>query len=198
MILYLTLVYYFLDLDGNILQKSLHSIVMEDKVRKSIATMAEEVMSGLFVVNVSGALLQAIFTWLVLDLMGVKCVFLYALSAAFFKIVPLASTWLVGLIASVQLFLQQWRRITNQDDSASTDLTGSITNATLCLILYSYVDARLSAEVLERQLNLVDPMVLYMSAFLGLYAFGLAGILYGPLLVSMGTIYYHATYKWQS
>lgn len=68
--------------------------------------MAEEVMSGLFVVNVSGAFLQAIFTWLVLDLMGVKCVFLYALGAAFFKTVPLASTWLVGLIASVQLFLQ--------------------------------------------------------------------------------------------
>lgn len=52
---------------------------------------------------------------------------------------------------------------------------------------------RLSNDILVRQIGMADPTVLYMSYFLGLYAFGLTGILYGPLLVCMGTIFYETS-----
>ena len=59
-------------------------------------------------------------------------------------------------------------------------------------MIYSYVDSRLATDILIRQMSWVDPTMLYMSVFLGLYAFGITGIVYGPLLVSMITIFYHA------
>ena len=54
--------------------------------------MAIDVIVGLFAVTTFGAILQAIYTWLILDMFGVSCIYLYALVAAFFKTVPLAST----------------------------------------------------------------------------------------------------------
>ena len=99
-ILYMTLVYFFLDLDGNIISVSLESVVTDVQVRDYVSTMAQEVIAGLFVVNTSGAILQAVYTWLIFDFMGVKCVYLYALIGAFFKTVPFTSTWLVGLVAT--------------------------------------------------------------------------------------------------
>ena len=62
-------------------------------------------MTGLFITNISGAALQAAYTWMIFDFMGVKCVYLYALMAAFFKTVPFTSNFLLGLVASIQLYL---------------------------------------------------------------------------------------------
>ena len=110
MILYLTLVYFFLDLDKNIVDICLRSVAMEKAKRTRVAQMTREVLTGLLEANLSGAILQAVYTWMILDLMGVKCVYLYALTCAFFKTAPFASTWLVGLVASIQLFLQEWKK----------------------------------------------------------------------------------------
>ena len=63
--------------------------------------------------------------------------------------------------------------------------------AGLLIVLYSYVNAKLETDILMRQMTWVDPTMLSMSFWLGLYAFGLTGIVYGPLLVSMITIFYH-------
>jgi len=104
-ILYLTLVLYFLDLDGSIMSRSLRSIVVEQEVRMHIESEAKEMIAGLFVINFKGALLQAIYTGMILDIFGVKCVFLYALVAAFLKTVPFMSTWLVGLVSALQFLL---------------------------------------------------------------------------------------------
>ena len=163
---------------------------MEKAKRTRVAQMTREVLTGLFVANLSGAILQAVYTWMILDLMGVKCVYLYALTCAFFKTAPFASTWLVGLVASIQLFLQEWKKCVADQESS---WTWPLLQASILLLIYSYVDNRLATDILLRQLTWSDPTVLTMSVFLGLYAFGPAGILYGPLLVSMGSIFYHAS-----
>ena len=100
-VLYLTLVYFFLDMDGSIVSTSLRTVIVEEEIRNKIETDLKELIAGLFVMNVYGALLQATYTWILLDFMGVNCVYLYALFTAFFKTVPFASVWLVGLVASI-------------------------------------------------------------------------------------------------
>ena len=95
------LVFFFLDLDGNIVQDSLQSVVIEKDLKKKVITIAQEVVSGLFIANMSGALIQAAYTWILLDFFGVKCVYLYSLTAALIKTVPFASTSLVGVVAAI-------------------------------------------------------------------------------------------------
>ena len=58
------------------------------------------------------------------------------------------------------------------------------------IALYYYVDSSITNDILLRYINRVDPTAMYMSVFLGLYEFGLAGIIYGPLLVLMGSLVY--------
>ena len=77
------------------------------------------------------------------------------------------------------------------DDTGSW--TGPLIKASLLFIAYSYVDMRVASDIFLRRMNLVDPTVLYMSCFLGLYAFGISGIIYGPLLVSTGAVIYQAS-----
>ena len=65
--------------------------------------MTEDIVTGLFETNMSGAFLQAAYTWMILDFFGVNCVYLYSLTAAFFKIVPFTTPLIVIIIAAVQL-----------------------------------------------------------------------------------------------
>ena len=88
-------------MDGNIVSTSLRTVVVEEEIRNKIETELKELIAGLFVMNVYGALLQATYTWILLDFMGVNCVYLYALFTAFFKTVPFVSVWMVGLVASI-------------------------------------------------------------------------------------------------
>ena len=90
--LYLTLSYYFLDLDYDLLDNCLKGLAVEnDDVREKVVMMAIDVIKGLFAMNIVGAILQAVYTWLILDAFGVSCIYLYGLVAAFFKTVPFAS-----------------------------------------------------------------------------------------------------------
>jgi len=56
--------------------------------------------------------------------------------------------------------------------------------------VYSFVDGRLATDIFEKKLLKINSAMLGMSVFLGLYAFGFQGIIYGPLLIGLGhTIY---------
>jgi hypothetical protein len=51
------------------------------------------------------------------------------------------------------------------------------------LIAYSYLDGKLSEDVLKKDIKGIYPYVLGVSALVGFYSFNFTGILYGPLLV---------------
>ena len=67
-----------------------------------------------------------------------------------------------------------------------------VLEASFLFAAYFIVDWKMATDMHERHVTRVDPTVLYTSVFMGLYEFGLAGIIYGPLLVLMGTVVYHA------
>lgn len=101
--------------------------------------------------------------------------YIYAFVAATFKIIPLVSTSLLGILAFFQMYF-----------SAMSSFFYSF----LVCAIYTIVDSKLSNDIFERELPSVNPFLLGMSAFMGLYAFDLSGILYGPLLLCMGKISY--------
>lgn len=52
------------------------------------------------------------------------------------------------------------------------------------------MDGRLATDIFEKKLKKVNSAMVGMSVFLGLYAFGFEGIIYGPLLIALGHIIY--------
>ena len=56
--------------------------------------------------------------------------------------------------------------------------------------VYTFVDGRLATDIFEKKLKKINSAILGMSVFLGLYAFGFQGIIYGPLLIGLGHVIY--------
>ena len=91
-----------------------------------------------------------------MDFCQVDYVFLYCLSAAFFRVVPFVSTVMIGVVAACHCYC-----------SSEGNLVLSIGLA----LVYAYVDSRLSTDILEKKFH--NSAYLGMSVFLGLYAFGM-------------------------
>ena len=97
-------------------------------------------------------------------------VFLYCFLAAFFRTVPFISTMSIGFMAGVQCFFK---------NECSLPFSIGI------FATYCFVDSRLSSDIFEIKLQTISSALLGMSVFLGLYAFGIEGIIYGPLLIAI-------------
>jgi hypothetical protein len=85
------------------------------------------------------------------------------------------SSWVLGAVASLQIYysgLHKWEF------------------SVFIFILYNIVDYKLSNDILEREISLVNPFLLGISVFMGYYSFDISGILYGPLLFCMMKICY--------
>jgi len=88
---------------------------------------------------------------------GIPYSYLYCLIAATFKTIPIVSTSFVGILGSMHCYFSY------------QDLKSSLIMA----CVYLYVDQRIAKDIFEKQVSLVDPTIVGMSVFLGLYAFGL-------------------------
>jgi predicted PurR-regulated permease PerM len=107
------------------------------------------------------------------DLAKINYAYLYTLSAAFFKIVPLISTSMLGLLAGLQMFFtSEYNKI----------------YAIILIIVYAKIDSKIFEDVYGKQIKTSNSFFIGMSVFMGYYSFDLQGIFYGPLLVCVVTI----------
>ena len=107
------------------------------------------------------------------DLAKINYAYLYTLAAAFFKIVPLISTSMIGLFAGIQMFFT-----TEYNKILAIGL----------IIVYAYVDSKIFEDVYGKEIKTSNSFFIGMSVFMGYYSFDLQGIFYGPLLVCVVTI----------
>ena len=103
--------------------------------------------------------------------------YLYTLFSAFFKIVPIVSTSMIGIIGGMQMYL-------SHDKSFLLSVS--------MIVVYMAIDARLQTDIYMLFVNEcgTKPYLIGMSVFLGYYAFDLQGIFYGPLLTCLVPIVY--------
>ncbi|CDW76959.1 UNKNOWN [Stylonychia lemnae] len=97
-ILYFTLVTYLLQDENDFIEKLLSVIPVENSIRNKIVQTVNESIKGIFLSNIKIAVFQAIYTWLLFDYFQIKYLYIYALIASFFKIVPIVSTFTIGML----------------------------------------------------------------------------------------------------
>ena len=127
------------------------------------------------------------YTWIIFDFAGIHYVYLWCLAASFFKMLPLVATVLIGILGAVQYFFCTCYG----DQSFFIPLFKSI----LIFVAYSKADGSIATDIFTKQVQLVNPTLFGFSVFLGLYAFGIQGIIYGPLLFVVGMIMYEILNK---
>ncbi|TNV83204.1 hypothetical protein FGO68_gene11841 [Halteria grandinella] len=171
-LLYFTLLSYFLNDQEDLIDMVYKMFPMEEERKKKQKIALSKAIKGVFVSNLQLAIYQALYTWMLFDYFDVNYRYLYTLFSAFFKIVPVLSTTLIGVLGAVQLFFAHG---------------SSIWSALILGGSYYYVDSKLQSDIYLKVVaqSGAKPYFIGMSVFLGYYAFDLQGIFYGPLIICL-------------
>ena len=106
-----------------------------------------------------------------LDIFAVKYCYMYIFMIVLLTFIPLMSPGFVGVIAA---FIT-WK-LYPQEENYHLVVLGS-----LCYFL----SGRIQYDVYNREVRIVHSYILSLALAMGLYAFGIAGFLYGPILVCL-------------
>ena len=98
---YFTVVIYLLN-DGNDLVQQLFKVItiLPEAKKTAVQNSLNDSLRGVFSGSMKLAIYSALYTWMIFDWARISYVYLYSLVAAFFKIVPLVSSFMIGLIAA--------------------------------------------------------------------------------------------------
>ncbi len=144
--------------------------------RKTKTALEESLINaiyGFFISSFKIFVYHLVFTWLIFDLFNVKFQYLYSLIAGIITIFPFISPWMLALPPAVELYFFQGKGLK------------ALGLLVIYFVIISYVDGLIMKKYAH-----THPYVLGMSIALGLYAFGLIGVVYGPVLVCTSIIVY--------
>lgn len=163
---------FYLFRDGPVLMRLLRRILpLDEEHRETLFTVAHDVLyasvfSGIVVAAVQGTLGGVVF-WLI----GIKAAVLWGVVMAFFALLPVVGPWLIWLPAVLSFLL-----------------SGQYVRAVILLALgglvISMVDNILRPILLSGRSQL-NGLLVFISILGGVAAFGVLGIVLGPILVAM-------------
>ena len=143
--------------------------------KKELAKAITDSTSGVFVCSIKIFAFHAMFTWLVLDILKVKLAFISAILSGVFSIIPLLSPWILLLPGSFYLYYFNSQPL----------------HAIMLPVVFTIVSGMAFNEIYQKHIH-VHPYVTGLSVLMGVYAFDLKGIIFGPLLVCIMIIMYES------
>lgn len=170
-IMLLAAFYLFRDGSG-VLERLRRALPLEEGVREGLFYIAHSVlyasmMSGLVVAGVQGAMGGLLFWSL-----GIGAAVLWGIVMAFLSLLPLVGAWLVWVPAGLYLLLQgQYLK------AAILFVVGALVVSTVDNVL---------RPILVSGRTQMNGLLVFISILGGVAAFGLLGILLGPILVALG------------
>ena len=141
--------------------------ILNEKLYKSI--------KGVFECSIKISFYHMLFTWLMLNSFNIHFEFITSLLAGVMSLIPLFSPWLLSI--PVTLFLIFF---------------DNYIKALLFPVIYIWISNTVFTDIYQKNID-VHPYITGLSVFLGIYAFGIKGIIYGPLLVCLVLIIYEIT-----
>jgi predicted PurR-regulated permease PerM len=146
------------------------------QLRNLLQKRARKSITGVFKSSVNVVASHILFTWMLFDVFDIPLRLMAAMITAIFSIIPLVSPWMVGLLGFFHLLLVQ----------------GKYVEGFTLLIMHWYLSGMALTSIYDKQIapGQGHGYFLSLSVFFGYTAFGLVGILYGPLLMCTCLICY--------
>jgi len=146
----------------------------QEQIIKQFNDVTKAVIYGSFVVALVQGTLGAFGLWI----FGIKSYLLWAIIMTFFALIPFIGTWAVWLPASAYL------SITGYLQSEPGLIWRGVGLFFYGLLIISTIDNILKPIIVAEKAK-VHPLVILIGILGGIYAFGLIGILLGPLILAM-------------
>ena len=142
--------------------------IFEEKIGRRISQAIEVIIKG----NLFISFLQGMFIYVLLLIAGINNPFLYASVAAIFSLIPIIGTSVVYLPAGIYLFIFE--------NSPGIAIFIVVAGLSAYLLLENIIKPKL----LDQQLN-IHPLILFLSLIGGIQEFGIAGLIIGPVSVTV-------------
>lgn len=163
---------YFFYKDGEILLKRIMLISpIPLKYEKEIAGKFNDISRATLLGTFLTAVCQGIVAWIGFMIAGVPSAFFWGTAVSIFSLVPVVGTSMIWLPMGLFLLI-------------SGNIFGGLFVLGWGLCLVSTVDNLLRIIFIGATANL-NPLLTFLAVFGGIIAFGLSGVIFGPMLVVM-------------
>lgn len=175
-ILFFALYYFFKDghlISNAFMQASPLPAKYNTELLRKFKEMSKAALYGIFLTSIAQGMLGGIGFMIV----GIPNALLWGTAMAFFSLVPLVGTSLIWLPASVILLL-------------SGNIFGGIFLFLWGIFLVGTIDNFLRAYLIGNRVKM-NPLLAFLAVFGGIGLFGLVGVLFGPLILTLFFTFLH-------
>lgn len=163
---------FFLIRDGDDLTNHIkNSTLLEKSAAEKLFKRFTEVVDAIVVGNLVIAALQGAVIAIAFPIFGLNNAILAGLATAILALIPAIGPLMLILPVSAYLYV-------------SSGWLWAVVFASLTILLTGVIDNILKPILLERRLR-VHSLIVFLSLFGGISAFGFLGILYGPLIAAL-------------
>jgi len=123
-------------------------------------------IKGSFLCSIKIFIYHFFFTWLIFDILKLSLGFTISLAAGVFSILPFIPSWCLCIPHAIYLYAVE----------------NNLVMAIILPVSYVLVSNKVYNDIYEKSID-VHPYVTGLSIVMGIYAFNVQGIIYGPLLM---------------
>ena len=151
-------------------------LLKNQSYREVIDQKLEKSIRGIILCSIKLFVWHVLFTWMFFDFFGIKLKFVGSLTAGLLSIFPIVSPWVLSIPATFYLLLAE----------------GLSISMLVFGILYIFLCNAAYTNITEKTIEIMHPYYIALSIAMGIYAFGISGIFYGPLIICVSKIIYEA------
>lgn len=170
---YMTLIFLLVSMKQSIIDKLILAIPIDASTRKTIEESTIRSVLGLFKSLFKISISHFLLTWILYDLANLP--FKYTLSSicALAGLFPIVSTWILHIPIIISLCVQ-----------------GNFLVAIIVLVYEWFVMDYIDSDIYGANMKHIDPSLITLAIAMGIYNYGVLGIIYGPLIAALVGLLY--------
>lgn len=167
-ILFISCLYNFLKMKGDLVKDLLKFLPYPETQIDSIHKSFHNSIQGVFISTFDIFIFHTLLTWLIFDFCKIKFVFLFSIMSGVFTLVPVITPYLILIPGNILNLL---------------DNEFNIIKIVLFNVSYYLLINFTDSDIYKRNVKKSDPYITGLSFVMGMYTFGLKGMIYGPVLL---------------
>lgn len=168
----MVIILFFLLKEGDRITRGFYELLpFPDELERQILNRTARVIRYVFYGNIFIMISQGLGIFILFLFFQVPSALLWSVVAGIFSVIPIISTTVVWIPAVIFL-------------SITENYVNAIFLGTLALIIAQVLENIVKPLILDKRLN-IHPLVLFFALFGGLQAFGLVGLILGPVLITI-------------
>lgn len=170
---YMTMIFLLVSMKDSVIDKLIKAIPIDATTRKLIEETTIRSVLGLFKSIFKVSISHFLLTWMLYDLANLPFKYTMSSICALAGLFPLVSTWILHIPTIISLCVQR-----------------NFIQALVVLVYEWFVMDYIDSDIYVANMEHIDPSLITLAIAMGIYNYGVLGIIYGPLIAALAGLLY--------